>query len=352
MAQALGDLDLESELAQLHDNLEALRPGLGRGPPVDMRGDEPLGYGQAVGAVADLADLEALDQQLVTGLSRLDPGRHRRRGVGAAARAVGGRGPSGAARAGARARAAGLCAPRPRRHDDDAEGAAPARARPRCDGSSPISTPRARRPRRPAHRRGRRADRREPALAVRRRAADRRRAYRAQRRAAAPRVRRARLAARAGRPLVRLDVEDFAVAETERRTAAAVALCVDLSFSMFQEGRWGPMKQTALALSHLVATRFRQDALQIIGFDRLARRLTPVAAGRGRAGVGAGHQPAARADARRPAPASPPRCRAGGPGGDGRGADGAPRPETASAVLPLADRRARPCGRPSARSTR
>jgi uncharacterized protein with von Willebrand factor type A (vWA) domain len=75
---------------------------------------------------------------------------------------------------------------------------------------------------------------------------------------------------------VRLDVEDFAVAETERRTTAAVALCVDLSFSMFQEDRWGPMKQTALALSHLVATQFRNDALQVIGFDRLARRLTPL----------------------------------------------------------------------------
>ena len=64
--------------------------------------------------------------------------------------------------------------------------------------------------------------------------------------------------------------------ETERRTTAAVAVCVDLSFSMVQEGRWGPMKQTALALSHLVETRFRQDALEIIGFDRTARRLTPV----------------------------------------------------------------------------
>jgi uncharacterized protein with von Willebrand factor type A (vWA) domain len=51
---------------------------------------------------------------------------------------------------------------------------------------------------------------------------------------------------------------------------------VDLSFSMVQEDRWAPMKQTALALSHLVSTRFRQDALQIIGFDRLARRLTPL----------------------------------------------------------------------------
>jgi uncharacterized protein with von Willebrand factor type A (vWA) domain len=74
----------------------------------------------------------------------------------------------------------------------------------------------------------------------------------------------------------RLAVEDFEVVETERRSSAAVALCVDLSYSMVHEGRWGPMKQTGLALSHLVATRFRQDALQVIGFNLAARRLTPV----------------------------------------------------------------------------
>jgi uncharacterized protein with von Willebrand factor type A (vWA) domain len=75
---------------------------------------------------------------------------------------------------------------------------------------------------------------------------------------------------------LRLVVDDFEVTETERRTSAAVALCVDLSFSMVQEGRWRPMKQTALALAHLVATRFRQDALEIIGFGLAAQRLTPV----------------------------------------------------------------------------
>ncbi|MFY1690356.1 vWA domain-containing protein [Plantactinospora sp. WMMB782] len=73
---------------------------------------------------------------------------------------------------------------------------------------------------------------------------------------------------------VALAVEDFEVVETERRASAAVALCVDLSFSMISEGRWGPMKQTALALSHLMATRFPQDALQIIGFGREAMPLT------------------------------------------------------------------------------
>ncbi|RKR90402.1 uncharacterized protein with von Willebrand factor type A (vWA) domain [Micromonospora pisi] len=73
---------------------------------------------------------------------------------------------------------------------------------------------------------------------------------------------------------VALAVEDFEVVETERRASAAVALCVDLSYSMISEGRWGPMKQTALALSHLVATRFPQDALQIIGFGREAATLS------------------------------------------------------------------------------
>ena len=73
---------------------------------------------------------------------------------------------------------------------------------------------------------------------------------------------------------VRLAPEDFEVAETERRASAAVAPCVDLSYSMYADGRWGPMKQTALALSHLVATQFPQDSLQIIGFGKYATALS------------------------------------------------------------------------------
>ena len=80
----------------------------------------------------------------------------------------------------------------------------------------------------------------------------------------------------AGSGEVSLAPEDFAVVETETRTSAAVALLVDLSFSMVAEGRWGPMKQTALALNHLVSTRFRQDTLQVIGFDRWARQMSPL----------------------------------------------------------------------------
>ncbi len=72
---------------------------------------------------------------------------------------------------------------------------------------------------------------------------------------------------------VRLTPEDFQVAETERRTAAAVCLLVDLSYSMALRGTWGAAKQTALALHALIRSRFPQDAIQVIGFSNYAREL-------------------------------------------------------------------------------
>lgn len=69
---------------------------------------------------------------------------------------------------------------------------------------------------------------------------------------------------------VRLEMGDIEVQETEARTQACVALLVDTSFSMAMDGRWVPMKRTALALHTLIRTRFRGDALQLIGFGRHA----------------------------------------------------------------------------------
>jgi len=74
---------------------------------------------------------------------------------------------------------------------------------------------------------------------------------------------------------VRLRVEDMEVVETERRTTAAVALLVDLSFSMELRDTWAPAKQTALALHALVTTRFPQDAIEVIGFSDYARVVRP-----------------------------------------------------------------------------
>ncbi|MEU0518581.1 hypothetical protein [Streptosporangium sp. NPDC006007] len=74
---------------------------------------------------------------------------------------------------------------------------------------------------------------------------------------------------------VTLSVDDFEVAETERRTAAAVCLLVDLSYSMALRGTWAAAKQTAMALQALVASKFPQDSVQIVGFSNYARVLQP-----------------------------------------------------------------------------
>lgn len=74
-----------------------------------------------------------------------------------------------------------------------------------------------------------------------------------------------------GSPRFRIQLDDVEVIETEARTSSAVALLVDTSFSMAAEGRWVPMKRTALALHHLVSTRFRGDRLELISFGRWAQ---------------------------------------------------------------------------------
>lgn len=84
-----------------------------------------------------------------------------------------------------------------------------------------------------------------------------------------------RTAADGGDPArgLRLEVDDIEVSETEAHTQAAVVLLVDISYSMAAEGRWVPMKRMALALHHLISTRFRGDRLQMIAFGRYARSM-------------------------------------------------------------------------------
>ena len=88
-------------------------------------------------------------------------------------------------------------------------------------------------------------------------------------------VRNAVLRGGASRGGVALAVDDFEVMETERRTSAAVCLLVDLSYSMALRGTWGIAKSTALALHALVTTKFPQDRIHIVGFSDYARELRP-----------------------------------------------------------------------------
>ncbi len=80
---------------------------------------------------------------------------------------------------------------------------------------------------------------------------------------------------RGGGSPVRLAAEDFEVAETERRSSAAVALLVDMSYSMELRGTWGEAKTTALALHALVTSKYPQDSIEIIGFSDYARVMSP-----------------------------------------------------------------------------
>ena len=74
---------------------------------------------------------------------------------------------------------------------------------------------------------------------------------------------------------VTLSTDDFELAEAERRVRTVTALLLDMSFSMPLRGNWGPAKRVALALQALIASRFPQDRLIMIGFSDLARRLQP-----------------------------------------------------------------------------
>lgn len=74
---------------------------------------------------------------------------------------------------------------------------------------------------------------------------------------------------------VSLQADDFEVVETERRSSAAIALLVDMSYSMELRGTWGEAKTTALALHSLVTTKYPQDAIEIIGFSDYARVMSP-----------------------------------------------------------------------------
>ncbi len=74
---------------------------------------------------------------------------------------------------------------------------------------------------------------------------------------------------------VRLRPDDFEVTETERRSSAAIALLVDMSYSMELRGTWGEAKTTAMALHALVTSKYPQDHIQIIGFSDYAQVVEP-----------------------------------------------------------------------------
>jgi uncharacterized protein with von Willebrand factor type A (vWA) domain len=261
MAQALGDAGLAGEMSRLQQGLRSARPDLQWGGRERMDGEPSLGYADATGALAELADLDQLEELLgqdypgasmddideelieralgrsaVDDLARLRQLERELRKQGYVER--GGDGLKLTPRALRRLGTTAL-----RRVFDVLES--------RGRGSHDVHDAGAAGEVTGASREWRFGDE-QPLDVVRT-------------------VRNAVLRGASSGAELGLDAEDFEVVETERRSSAAIALLVDMSYSMELRGTWGEAKTTALALHALVTTKYPQDAIEIIGFSDYAR---------------------------------------------------------------------------------
>ncbi len=263
-SQAFGNPELLDQLARLDASLQALRPGEDWSGQAGFRGEQGVGLGDGTGLIQDLADLDALSEQLSQQYAgaRMDD-----IDLDALARQLG-------SEAAVDARTLAELERALRESGYLRKGS---------DGATRLSPK--------AMRQLGKALLRDVATRISARSGERdtRTAGAAGERSGATRewqfgdtepwdVTRTvgnavrRTVSEGGDPAhgIRIDIRDVEVTETEARTRAVVALLVDTSFSMAMDGRWVPMKRTALALHQLVSTRFRGDHLQLVAFGRRA----------------------------------------------------------------------------------
>ena len=72
---------------------------------------------------------------------------------------------------------------------------------------------------------------------------------------------------------VHLTPEDFEIEQTEHNTRAATVLMIDLSMSMPMRGNFVPAKKVAMALHSLMSSQFPRDFLGLVGFSETAHVL-------------------------------------------------------------------------------
>ncbi len=70
-----------------------------------------------------------------------------------------------------------------------------------------------------------------------------------------------------------LRVDDFELRELDYSTHSTTVLLLDMSWSMSWGGRFAAAKRVALALDHLIRTRFPRDQFFIVGFSTRAREI-------------------------------------------------------------------------------
>jgi len=72
---------------------------------------------------------------------------------------------------------------------------------------------------------------------------------------------------------VELSIDDFEVRERDYGTQATTVLLLDMSWSMSWEGRFAAAKRVALAMDHLIRTRFPRDHFFVVGFYTRAEEI-------------------------------------------------------------------------------
>ncbi len=73
---------------------------------------------------------------------------------------------------------------------------------------------------------------------------------------------------------VQLRPEDFEIERTEHLTRSSTVLMLDLSMSMPMRDNFLPAKKVAMALHHLISSQFPRDYLGLVGFSETARVVT------------------------------------------------------------------------------
>jgi uncharacterized protein with von Willebrand factor type A (vWA) domain len=266
MQQALSDMGLQEQMARLQDNLQALRPEFSRSRGPGLTGENSLGLPDATRALAEMADLEALNSQLgdadsMSDLDQID--------AEAMERALG------------RNARDDLEAMQQMQRELETQGFLTS------DGDTLRLSPKAiRRIGRTALRevfdqlegteRGDHGMHRTGAAGE---PTGTHRAWRFGDEESIDVVRTVQNATYrqlATKATTGLSSDDFEIAETETVTRAAVALLVDQSFSMVMNDTWSAAKTMAMALHSLTSTSYPLDALQVIGFANMARVVDPM----------------------------------------------------------------------------
>lgn len=264
MQQSMQSLGLDSQLGKLNDSLRALRPDLFRPGREDMTGETPLGLGEATSVLAEIADLDALSEQL---------------GQSYAGATVEDIDEDLVQRALGRQAVDDLAQLRRVERELEAQGYLVRR-----HGESELTAKAVRRLGMTALRRvfdqlsaGRQGGHDVHQAGASGEVIGSTRAWEFGDEQPLDVVRTLANAVRRGTgPNLQLVVDDFEVAETEQRSAAAVCLLVDASYSMVVNDTWGEAKQTALALHSLISTMYPQDSLQIVAFSEYAREIHPM----------------------------------------------------------------------------